>query len=79
MAHWVDIKDDGDGRITEMDAVIDTRYEQADLPSPVDIAGNNTMSVSIYADGEEIEFEAVRGMFESQLGVFVLYKFLAAY
>lgn len=79
-AHWVMIKEGDDNEILEADIVIDVRDETAELPPDIPFVDNATMEVSIWlTEDEETAFEAIRGMFRVEFGVFQILKFVAAY
>lgn len=78
--HWVMIKEDDNDQILEADIVIDVRDETAELPPDIPFVDNATMQVSIWlTEDEETAFEAIRGMFRVEFGVFQILKFVAAY
>ena len=77
--HWVTVRENSRGQIVELDLICDRRDESCELPSDLQLEGSSTMRVVIAVDDEESEFEAVQAMFQTQFGVFQMYKFLAAY
>jgi len=78
--HWVMLKEDEHGQVLEADIVIDLRDETADTPPEIPLVDNATMQVAIlFNDDEETVFEAIRGMFRVDFGVFQILKFIAAY
>jgi hypothetical protein len=78
-AHWASLDQNSDGRVISADLVIDTRDGLLrDIPA-FKAGLEQTMDVTISTEDDEIEFEAIRGMFQTNFGVFHLVKVLAAY
>lgn len=76
-AHWAMVKGSERGQTTELDLVIDTRDTACELPEHIPFADAASMEIEVIVGEDTLSFEAVRGAFRTQFGVFLLLKFLA--